>query len=294
MANSILITGSEGLIGTALCVELPALGLDVRRFDLRRHNEDVLDLSALRVAARDCIGIIHLAAVSRVIWGEKNPKLCWQTNVVGTRNVLDVAKTAPHKPWVILASSREVYGHAAVLPATEDAPLIPCNVYGRSKVAAEELCMTARTQGVQVAVVRLSNVYGSVTDHADRVVPCFARSAATGLPLRVDGRNNTFDFTHLLDTARGLLGVVACLRAGERALPPVHLLTGQPTTLEELATLAIRLGGGRSHILDAPPRAFDVSRFYGCPDRARKLLHFTANIQLKDGLEQLMHELAKA
>lgn len=134
MPDTILITGSEGLIGTALCELLAAQRTLVRRFDLKKQL-DVCEREVVRASVEGCTGIIHLAAVSRVIWGEREPERCWQTNVEGTRNILQAAAASARKPWVIFASSREVYGHAQQLPATEDAPLAPCNVYGRTKLA---------------------------------------------------------------------------------------------------------------------------------------------------------------
>jgi nucleoside-diphosphate-sugar epimerase len=69
----------------------------------------------------------------------------------------------------------------------EDAPLSPRNVYARSKVAVEQLTEEARERGMIAAVVRFSNVFGDTEDHADRVVPAFARAAAAGGTVRVDG-----------------------------------------------------------------------------------------------------------
>lgn len=292
MTGRILITGSDGLIGTALTEVLQAQRLSIRAFDLRRQ-QDVLDPAAVRAAVAGCCGIVHLAAVSRVIWGEQEPGLCQRTNVEGTRNVLLAAQAARQRPWVIFASSREVYGNAVSLPATEETPLLPCNVYGRSKVAAEELCLEARPANVRTAIVRLSNVYGSTRDHADRVVPCFARRAACGEPLRVEGPASTFDFTHVSDAARGLALVIEALAAGEARLPPIHFLTGQPTTLAELALLANRAGGGRSEIVEAKPRTFDVARFYGDPRRALELLGWRPTISVSVGLSRLLHEFVQ-
>lgn len=290
MSDIILITGSEGLIGTALCSLLGAKGIQVRRFDLKHGQYDVLDGESIRAGVKGCTGIIHLAAVSRVIWGEREPERCWRTNVDGTRNVLQAAAASERKPWVILASSREVYGHAPHLPATEDSPLAPCNVYGRSKLAGEQLCREAAADGLRTGIVRLSNVYGSTRDHPDRVVPCFARQSVYGEPLRIDGPGCTFDFTHLDDTVFGILAVVDVFRAGGPALPPIHFLTGQPTTLGELAQLASREAGGHSQILEAASRSFDVARFYGDPRRARELLGWSPRIGIGEGLRRLIRD----
>jgi nucleoside-diphosphate-sugar epimerase len=292
--RKVLVTGSEGLLGRALAGSLERRGYGVRRCDLRAPpgdpgRVDVLDAEALRGAAAGCAGIVHFAAVSRVIHGERDPHLCWLTNVDGTRRVIEAASQGRPRPWLLFSSSREVYGQPRHLPATEDAPLAPVNIYGRSKVAAEQaVSLAARELGLRTAVVRLSNVYGSTADHPDRVVPAFARAAASGAALRVDGRDHAFDFTHLDDTVLGLHAVIEALEAGEGGLPPIHLLTGTPTTLGALAELANAAGGGRSRIAEAPPRAFDVSRFHGDPALARRLLGWRAAIPVEDGVQRLV------
>jgi nucleoside-diphosphate-sugar epimerase len=241
----------------------------------------------------DCDGIVHLAAVSRVIWGEQQPELCVAINVDGTRNVLAAALTSRHRPWVIFASSREVYGQPARFPVREDAPLAPINVYGRTKVQSEKDVMDARGSGLRTAVIRLSNVYGSVDDHHDRVIPAFARAAVDGGIIRVDGRDNTFDFTHLDDTVAGICAVVNMLDLGETP-PPIHLLTGRPTTLGELATTTVCLAGTLTEIADAPSRDYDVARFYGSPERARELLGWRPRVGLEEGLSRLIADFRDA
>lgn len=288
-APRVVVTGSHGLIGTALTAALTKAGYAVRGLDLRAedvHHGDVRDRDHVERALEGSVGVVHLAAVSRVIDGERDPDGCWRTNVEGTRNVLDAARACARRPWVIYASSREVYGQPSALPASEDAPRVPVNIYGRSKVAAEDLALEA---DLLTAVVRFSNVYGWTGDHADRVVPAFARQAALGQPLRVDGSGHTFDFTHLDDTVRGLLAVVARLDAGVH-LPPIHFLTGTPTTLGRLATLAVGLAGTASAIHEAPPRSYDVAGFYGDPTRAAELLGWRAEIGLREGLSRLISD----
>lgn len=285
----VLVTGSRGLIGTALVQALRRAGVEVVGLDLRGDGPergDVRVASDVLRALDGCDGVIHLAAVSRVIDGEKDPDRCWETNVHGTRHLVDAACRQEDPPWMIYASSREVYGQPATLPADEDTSRNPVNIYGRSKVAAEDLVDAAP---LQTAIVRFSNVYGWVGDHADRVVPAFARQAAEGRELRVDGLDHTFDFNHLDDTVRGVVKVVERMQAGA-SLPPIHFVTGHPTTLGELANLAIELAASSSSVREAPPRSFDVSRFYGHPGRAKHLLGWHAEVSLRDGLRQLIED----
>ncbi|HMV65381.1 MAG TPA: NAD(P)-dependent oxidoreductase [Myxococcota bacterium] len=289
----VLVTGSHGLIGTALTVALTHAGYAVRGIDLRADGAqrgDICNREHMDRALAGCVGVVHLAAVSRVIDGERDPEGCWRTNVEGTRNVLEAAQMCDRRPWVLYASSREVYGQPPTLPASEDSPRVPVNIYGRSKVAAEDL---ARQADLLTAVIRFSNVYGWTRDHADRVVPAFARQAAMGQPLRVDGRSHTFDFTHLEDTAHGLLAVVARLEAGIQ-LPPIHFLTGTPTTLGQLASLAVELAGSDSPIHEAPPRSYDVAGFYGDPTRAAEVLEWRAKVGLREGLTRLIQDFRVA
>ena len=294
MQGRILITGSEGLIGRTLRTALEAHGVDVAGLDCRGTNGeygDVRDAQRVRTAVTGCHGVVHLAAVSRVVWGERDPQGCRDVNVGGLRHVIEAARESAQRPWFVFASSREVYGQPDRLPVNEDAPLRPVNVYGRSKVAGERLVEAARGEGLRAAVVRLSNVYGSTCDHADRVVPAFARAAVRGSPLRLEGEDNAFDFTHLDDTVRGLVALIKLLSDGEAPPPPIHLLTGRPHTLGQLAALALELAGTRtSPVMRTPPRAFDVSRFYGDPARVRRLLGWGPRVGLRQGLGRLIRD----
>ena len=292
MIHRILITGSSGLIGTALTSALSSRGVEVLGLDLRARGEasgDVLDRLRLQAAISRVDGIIHLAAVSRVISAERDPDRCWATNVGGLRNVLEFVETTPApSPWVVFASSREVYGQPANLPAVEDCPLCPVNVYGRSKVEGERLILDARGAGVRACTIRLSNVFGSTADHADRVVPAFARAAALGRELCVEGPDHTFDFTHVDDVARGIVALTDLLEAGEVAPPPIHFVSGTPTTLGELARLAVELGQSGATIRTGLPRDFDVARFFGSPARAKALLGWQPQVRLEEGLSRLI------
>lgn len=289
--GAILVTGSKGLIGSAFCALLAKSGYRVEKLDIGSTDPgekgDIRDESLIKERMKGCRGVVHLAAISRVADGESDPELCWQTNVIGTEVVMRAAADMPIRPWVLLASSREVYGEPGELPVREDSPMRPVNVYGRSKAAAERVALAWRRSGVDTAVVRLANVYGSLNDHPKRVAPAFARGAAAGELLQVCGRENTFDFTHLDDVTLGLLSVVEALQAGE-VLPPIHFATGLPTTLGELADIAVSLGGSQAKVAEIPAPSYNVSRFVGDPTRARELLGWQARVRIGEGMHRLI------
>jgi nucleoside-diphosphate-sugar epimerase len=109
--------------------------------------------------------------------------------------------------------------------------------------------------------------------------------------MRVDGAQNTFDFTHVVDIVRGIRKIMDVLDASDSSpLPPIHLVSGQATTLWQLAELANQLGSGRSSILEGPSRTFDVPRFVGCGARARELLDWSPQIALAAGIQRLIRD----
>jgi UDP-glucose 4-epimerase len=291
---AILITGSDGLIGKTLQTYLKKNSIPCKEFDISFSNAhanygDISDKNRIHQQLQDCIGVVHLAAVSRVIWGEKDPERCWHINVNGTQNILEVAYSLPHKPWVIYASSREVYGQQKQFPVKESAILQPLNIYARSKVKAESLVNEYQARGLNTAILRFSSVYGRIDDYFDRVIPAFCRAAVFGNPLNVEGFDNTFDFTHVLDVADGIAKTINLLQRGLRIPSAIHLTTGQPTTLRQVAEFACEITNNKSELLEAPARNFDVARFYGDPNLAYDILNWTSTIDIGHGITQLVN-----
>lgn len=288
----ILITGSEGLIGHAMVSRLLNKGFKVTGVDLKDPTfaggikGDILDAQLMQRMVQGVDGLLHLAAVSRVIDGEKNPELCVRTNKDATEQLLNLIVNTEKLPWFIYASSREVYGEPEVLPVTEDSELKPVNIYGHSKLSAEE----ATSRYPSGFIVRFSNVYGSVhRDHATRVIPAFTRAAAEGRTLMVEGGENTFDFTHLDDTCDGVEKVIEKAEKNIK-LPPLHFVGGRATSLFELATLAIGYSDRQSETVEAPARNFDVSHFQGSYQRAQELLNWSPRITLEQGIQAMVKD----
>lgn len=291
----ILVTGSQGLIGSALSHALSLLGISVHKIDCKvepTHIDygDILDEQLLSSRIEQVDGIVHLAAVSRVVFGEKNPDLCWKTNVDGTRNVLEAALASVKRPWVIYASSREVYGQQKHLPVKETASLNPVNIYGESKMEAEKQVQKASEKGLRTAILRFSNVYGSVHDHADRVVPAFCLAAVEGKEIRVEGKDHLFDFTYIDDVIQGILSLIHRLILNDDLLPPIHLTTGYASSLATIATIAKQACYYPLSIIEKAPRSFDVATFRGDPRRAASILNWTASVRIEVGMQRLINQ----
>ncbi len=286
--KTLLITGHQGLIGRHISPLLEEKGYKIKGIDLKDNSGDISTLSQLQDAISGCHGIIHLAAVSRVVWAEKDPAKCWKTNALASQSLLKVAANSSLKPWVLMASSREIYGEQSQLPVHEDATLRPINIYGAAKYFLEKETLEARNSGINTAIVRFANVYGCIDDHADRVLPAFCRNAVESKPLRIDGFDHLFDFTHIEDTAKGVLALVEQLDAGEKNLPAIHLLPGIGTTLYEAANYALKSANSTSKINESASRDYDVCRFIGNPNRAYELLDWKAHITPEQGIKMLV------
>ena len=250
---------------------------------------NMLDLNELSEAMKKADGIVHLAAVSRVVDAEINPGLCRITNVEGFRNLIHCAKKQAKPPWIVFASSREIYGEPESLPVSEEHPLKPINVYGNCKKLAEEL-LTDQTTGISTIIFRFSNVYGSPFDYPTRVIPAFLWGALTETQLRVDSPSHVFDFTHVTDAAGAIVAAVDKLTSKELdGYEIFNLSPGRGTSLTQLIDLLQDLTGKNIQTIDGQKRNYDVSHYIGDCKKAKRELGFKCHVTLKEGLD-LMHK----
>lgn len=296
MRQTILITGGQGLIGSTLIKILDELNIDYKAIDIRISpsnpiGTNILNYNPLKKLIDNCIGVVHLAAISRVIWGEENPQLCRKVNVDGTKNIIDACLASPNKPWLIYASSREVYGQQATFPVSEGCIFRPHNHYAKSKIDAESLVNDAKNSGLQASILRFSNVFGGLCDYSERVVPAFCYNALNNLPLRVNGGDSLLDFTYVDDVVKGIIQVIKLLSIQNESLPPIHFTTGKATSLLELANLAVGLCNSSSDVVLKPKDYIYPSKFYGDNTRAKSLLGWQPEYDARSGVQKYLEKL---
>ena len=291
----ILITGSAGFLGSALNHYLKEKEVSVILFDIKDDSRlDVKDLRNIKEKISDAHGIVHLAALSRVITAQEQPHECVATNIGGTANILEAARTRTGKnPWVIFGSSREVFGEPEVLPVTENSPKIPINIYGLSKITGEQLCKTyTKYYGLKVRILRFSNVYTSVNDHLDRVIPRFILQALKDEDLFINGSGEEqFDFTYISDTIKGIWGCIQEIENSSNPLDDFNLSIGTPVSLKKLAETIIEKTNSNSKIKFNDSRTYDVNHFYAIPRKAEEKLGFSPSVSIEEGIEFAIKEL---
>jgi len=313
--TNVLITGGAGFIGSSLTDHLLEKRYEVTVLDNRKDPKntpealekidyyagDIRNRALLREIFREqeIDGIVHLAAVSRVITAEESPQLCIDTNLNGTEAILDTMKEIGCRPWIIYGSSREVYGEPSRLPVKESDPKDPINTYGCSKLGSERLVEDhSRNIGLKACTLRFSNVYGNEKDIHDRVIPRFIIAGLTDEKMEIHGGRQMFDFTHIDDTVKG---IDRCIDHLEERIDEndghyyndFHVLIGKGVTLQDLARIISRNLNKDLLIEYTDPRTYDVERFVGDPTKSREVLGFQANIGIEEGIESTIERFRK-
>jgi nucleoside-diphosphate-sugar epimerase len=283
--DKIVVTGGAGFIGSHLVDRLLADGASKvviidnmhrgRLENLAKHraeprldliHADIRDPRTLSAAFAGASIVYHLAAQSTVMGAVDDLTYSFETNVVGTFNVLRAA-TEVGIQSLVFASSREVYGDAIDLPVGEDQPLLAVNAYGASKVMGEAYCRAfRRTFGLNCITLRLANVYGP--RDVGRVIPLWLERAAAGQDLEIYGGKQLIDFVWVEHVVEALIRAVRL----PGSLPPINVGSGTGTRIVDLARRIVRLNSSRSRVVIRQARAVEVTRFVADVTRMRQML----------------------
>jgi dTDP-L-rhamnose 4-epimerase len=327
----VLVTGAAGFIGRVVSARLRADGDEVVEFDRDLEPaDDITDLARVRAAADGCDALVHLAAKVGLGVGLSDIDDYALHNSLGTAVVLRAGAEAGVRR-LVFASSMVVYGegayacrrHGSVRPParriedlargdfevhcphcgddlepeliSEDAPLDPRNAYAATKVHGEHLAATwARESGGVAVALRFHNVYGPGlplgTPYAG-VAALFASRLVAGEAARVfeDGRQRR-DFVHVDDVARSV-----CTAARAPLSPGLTCLnigSGRVTTIGEVAAALTDAAGGPPQVITGEFRLGDVRHVTADSTAARRVLGWSAEIPLRDGVADLIPRVA--
>lgn len=297
----IVVTGGAGFLGSHLCERLLGEGHEVLcvdnfftgresnvahlagdpRFELIRHDVSV----PLFVQADE---VYNLACPASPVHYQADPVATVKTNVLGTLNLLELARHAKAK--LLQASTSEVYGDPEVHPQSEDYwghvnPIGPRACYDEGKRCAETLCFDVhRSRGLPVKVARIFNTYGPRMRPDDgRVVSNFVVQALRNEPITVYGDGSqTRSFCYVGDLVEGLVRLMA---TPDDVTGPVNLGNPVEFTVRELADLVIAMTGSRSRVVHRPLPTDDPVRRRPDIGRAQALLGWQPQVALQDGLK---------
>lgn len=300
----ILVTGGAGFIGSHLIDRLMAQGhevlcldnfytghkrnivkwLDNPYFELIRH--DVTEPIRLEVDQ-----IYHLACPASPVHYQYNPVKTIKTNVIGTLNMLGLAKRV--KARFLLASTSEVYGDPDVHPQTEDyrgnVNMIGVrSCYDEGKRVAETLAFDYHRQNkVDIRVARIFNTYGPrMLENDGRVVSNFVVQALRGIPITVYGEGSqTRSFCYVSDLVEGLMRLMNGEHTG-----PINLGNPGEYTILQLAEKIQGMVNPDAEIIFKPLPQDDPRQRQPDITRAKKWLDWEPTVSLDEGLKLTIND----
>ena len=299
-----LVVGGAGYIGSVVVRLMLAEGHEVIILDdcSTGHADSVpagvelietdITRAADVIAGGDFDAVLHFAAKSLVGESVLKPSLYWRTNVYGTRVLLD-AITENGVPRMIFSSSAATYGEPAAIPITEDAPTMPTNTYGATKLAVD-MMITGECAATDLAAVSLRyfNVAGAAFGAGER------HGTETHLiPIALDavaGRRGTMtiygddwptpdgtpirDYVHVADLARAHVLALAAAEPGEHLI--CNLGNGNGFSVREVLATIEEVTGRPVPVTVGPRRAGDPTRLVASAERAAQRLSWSPELTL--------------
>ncbi|RYZ79076.1 MAG: NAD-dependent epimerase/dehydratase family protein, partial [Proteobacteria bacterium] len=233
---------------------------------------------------------LNFACPASPVHYQSNPIKTMKTSVIGTMNLLGLAKRVGAR--YCQASTSEVYGDPLQHPQTETYwgnvnPIGIRSCYDEGKRAAETLCMDYhRMHGVDIRLIRIFNTYGPRMDPNDgRVVSNFIVQALKGQDITIYGDGSqTRSFCYVDDLVRGI--VAFC--AQDQHIGPMNLGNDKEFTVRELAELVVKKIGGKSKVVNNPLPLDDPKVRRPDLTNARKLIRYQAQIELDEGINRVI------
>jgi len=252
-------------------------------------QEDIRDPEAVRRATQGMDAVIHMATL-RITACAANPSEAMKVMCNGSFNVVEAAQAAGVKK-VVAASSASIYGLADTFPTREDHhPYNNRTWYGASKIMLEGLLRSFNEMyGLPYVALRYFNVYGPRMDihgkYTEVLIRWMERIAAGTPPLILGDGAQTMDFVYIEDVARSN---ILALQA-EQTDDVFNIASGTETSLNDLAVTLLKVMGSDLEPEYGPERTVNpVSRRLADTTKAEQLLKFKSQIDLEDGLSQLV------
>jgi nucleoside-diphosphate-sugar epimerase len=299
-----LVTGGAGFIGSSIAEALLAKGERVRILDDfstgRRSNVEALkgnveivegtivDPETVARAMKGVEVVFHEAAIPSVARSVENPQLSMSVGVMGTTEVLDMARHAKVRR-VVFAASSSAYGDTPTLPKIETMPAAPLSPYAVSKLTCENLMrVCAKLYGFETLSLRYFNVFGPRQDPTSQyaaVIPNFITAAMKHTRPTVYGDGEqTRDFCFIDNTVEANL--LAASTSNKLAGEVVNIACGERISLNQLLSHISEVSGFKLEPQYAPGRAGDVRDSLASIDAARNLIGYEPKVKVREGLQR--------
>jgi len=306
--KTILVTGSEGFIGSHLVEKLLTYDVRIRAFILYNSLNsygwleclpkeafsrieifagDIRDPNGVRKAMEDVDIVFHLAALIGIPFSYHSPDSYVDTNIKGTLNVLQAARN-PGCQKVLVTSTSEVYGTARYVPIDEHHPHQGQSPYSATKIGADRIAESFyRSFNLPVTIVRPFNTYGP-RQSARAVIPTIITQLLEGNDeILLGSLHPTRDLVFIKDTVEGFIEIAKSdLTPGEE----INIATNLEISVGDLARKIINLINPDAVILTDDvrlrPEKSEVERLLGSNDKLKRLTNWKQQYSLDAGLAE--------
>lgn len=273
----VLITGNRGFVGTETQNLFIERGCDVVGFDLMDGFDirDGLQLGKIIEETRPN-RILHLAAIARFAEADRDQVLAFETNALGTANVVAVAKKY-HIP-LVYASTGSVYMPIKdEPPITEEFPAIGNSPYGCSKSIGEKYVM----KHCPHIILRYAHLYGAEKRYHGLIGGFLSRIEFGMAPVLYGGKQSN-DFTYIKDVAEA--NYLAVIAPWDKWNQAYNIGTGERLTAEEAGKIVCDVFGYKGKVEKKEGRIVDPLEFVYDMSKAEKMLGFKAKFSFEKGL----------
>ena len=306
--KKILVTGSDGFIGSHLTEELVRAGYQVKAFvyynsfntwgwldtlpsDVMKNVEifqgDVRDPNGVKEAMKETAAVFHLAALIAIPFSYHSPDTYVDTNIKGTLNILQAAREQDLER-VLVTSTSEVYGTAQYVPMDEKHPFQGQSPYSATKIGADRLAESFyRSFQLPVSIVRPFNTFGP-RQSARAVIPTIISQLLAGREeIKLGSLTPTRDFNYVKDTVNGFIKIYESERTiGEE----INIATQHEISIGELAEELIRQINPNAKIVcdeeRLRPEKSEVNRLLGSNKKIKELTDWKPVYSFEEGLSE--------
>lgn len=306
--SKILVTGSDGFIGSHLVEELVKKGYQVKAFvfynsfnswgwldtlpkeimdNVEVFAGDVRDPHGVKEAMKGCNAVFHLAALIAIPFSYHSPDTYVDTNIKGTLNILQAAREV-NIERVLVTSTSEVYGTAKYVPIDENHPYQGQSPYSASKIGADRLAESFyRSFELPVTIVRPFNTYGP-RQSARAVIPTIITQLLSGkTEIKLGSLTPTRDFNYVKDTANGFIEIY---KSDKTIGQEINIATQKEISIGELAQELIKQINPEAKIIcdeqRLRPVKSEVNRLLGSNKKILELTNWKPQFTFEEGLAE--------
>jgi NAD dependent epimerase/dehydratase len=306
--KKVLVTGSDGFIGSHLVEALLEEGCRVKAFvyynsfnswgwlgtlprnklkNIEIFSGDVRDPNGVRTAMKGTDVVFHLAALIGIPFSYHSPDSYIDTNVKGTLNVLQAARDLGTER-VVVTSTSEVYGTARYTPIDEKHPLQAQSPYSASKIGADKIAESFYLSfNLPIITARPFNTYGP-RQSARAIIPTIITQLFSGArKIKLGSLHPTRDLNYVTDTCAGFIALAKCDSALGKT---VNIGSGKEISVRELAELIILSSGKKANVVSDSvrkrPSKSEVERLLCDNTQIKKLTGWTPTVSLEKGLSR--------